>query len=451
MDIKELVDRLFEYGKKQGFEDMEVYIHGNKKLDIKIFKGEIDKYSLADERGLSFRGIYKGKMGYSYTEKLDKDSIKTLVTDAMDNALNIDSDDEEFIFKGSKNYKEVKSFNKELENISTKEKINFVKELEKEAFALDKRVVAVDYCFYGEETVYSRIVNTKGLDLENNSNIAYSYISVVVKDGDDVKTSGKYIITNDFSKFHVKSLAKEAVDEAISMLGADSIESGEYTTILRNDVAANILEAFVPIFSAENVQKGLSLLKDKIGKEIANSNITIVDDPYMEGGIASSSFDAEGVSTKYKKVIDNGILKTYLHNLKTAKKDGVESTGNGYKGSYKSPISIAPSNMYIKKGQNSFNKIIEDIEKGILIIDVQGLHSGLNPVSGDFSLSAYGYEIEKGKIKRPINQITIAGNFFDMLKEIEVIADDLKFVLPSGNGFIGSPSLKIKKLSISGK
>ncbi|WIV11482.1 TldD/PmbA family protein [Proteiniborus sp. MB09-C3] len=450
MANRELIEKIFNKGKELGLGDMEVYIQGNKQFDTRIFEGEIDKYSISDEVGLSFRGVYNGKMGYSYTEKVDESSIDMLIKEAMGNAVTVDSDDEEEIFAGSKEYKEVNTYNSELENVTSEQKIEFAKALEKAAYEADKRVTSVNYCLYDESTSYSVLANTKGLNLENKSNIAETYVSVVVKDGDDIKTGEKYIISNDFSKFNAEELAKGAVDEAISMLKAESIESGEYPIILRNDVAASVLQAFSSVFIAENVQKDLSLLKGKLNEQIAKELITIVDDPFLKDGVVSASFDGEGVATKYKKVIDKGVLKTYLHNSKTAKKDGVESTGNASKGSYKSPVSISPTNMYIENGSTSVDDMIESTEKGIMIIDVQGLHSGLNAVSGDFSLSAYGYLIEKGKISRPVNQITIAGNLYEVLKNIDSVGNDLKFGFP-GFGYIGSPSLKINSLAVAGK
>jgi len=450
MAYKELIEKIFYRGKELGLGDMEVYIRGNKLFDVMIFQGEIDKYSISDEVGLSFRGVYNGKMGYSYTEKVDETSIDMLIKEAIENAVTIDSEDEEEIFEGSKEYKEVNTYNSELENITALQKIEFAKAVEKAALEADKRVTSVNYCLFEEIAEHTILTNTKGLNLESKSNVAIAYVSVVVKDENDVKTGTSYILSNDFSKFNAEKLALEAVKEALSMLGAESIESGTYPVILRNDVAANILESFVSIFVAENVQKNLSLLKGKLNEKIANELITLVDDPFLEGGVASSSFDGEGVATKYKKVIDKGVLKTFLYNNKTAKKDGVESTGNASKASYKSPVGISPTNMYIENGFTTVDDMIKSIDKGIMIIDVQGLHSGVNAVSGDFSLSSYGYLIENGKITRPVNQITIAGNFFEMLNNIELVGNDLKFILPK-SGYMGSPSLKVNSLAISGK
>lgn len=450
MDKRDLIKLLFDRGNEAGFKEMEVFIQKNNTLELMVFKGELDKYSKAVEEGLSFRGVYNGKMGYSYTEKLDETSIDMLINEAKSNALVIDSEDDEVIFHGSKEYKDIKVYNDESKNVSVDEKIEFIKTLEREAFRVDERVKAVNFCLFGEEVLNTTLVNNTGLDLEDKINMYYAYISVMVKDKEDIKTGVTYLVSNDFKKFNPKELAVKAVKEALSMLKAESINSDDYPVILRNNVSANILNNIASIFSAENVQKGMSLLKGKVDEKIASDILTIVDDPFMEDGAATKTFDGEGVATRYKKIVDKGYLKTYLHNMKTAKKEGVKSTGNAYKPSYKSSIEIAPSNMYIENGDSKFEDIIKGTEKGLLITDIQGIHAGLNAVSGDFSLSANGYEVINGEIVRPVNQITIAGNYFEVLRNVEEIGNDLKFALPT-NGYVGSPSLKIKSLSVAGK
>ncbi len=450
MIVQDFIKTLFEAGKEKGISDMEVFIQGTKDLELMVFKSEIDKYSKAEEKGLSFRGIYQGKMGYSYTEKLDGTSINLLVDGVISNAKVIDSDDEEIIFQGSEHYEVVDTFNQELDKITPEDKIAFIKALEQEALSIDDRVKAINYCFYGDQSLETIMINTNGLNLESKSNAAFAYISAMVKEEDDVKTAARYIVSSDFSNFNPKDLANEAVKEALSLLGAKSIKSDNYPVILRNNVAANFLQAYSNIFSAESVQKGLSLLKGKLNQKVAAEELTIVDNPFMSDGVASQPFDSEGVATRFKKVIDNGTLTTYLHNYKSAKKDGVESTGNAFKSSYKAPITIAPTNMYIEKGNKELDDMIKEMDNGLMIIDVQGIHSGVNTVSGDFSLSATGYEIKDGKITRPVNQITIAGNLFDVLKDVVYIGKDLKFALPN-HGYIGSPSLKIKGLAVSGE
>lgn len=450
MDIKVLTEKIFQKGKAQGIGDMEVYYSAGSSLSLKVFEKELDGYSLSESEGLSLRGVYNGKMGYSYTERVDESSIDLLIKNVIENATVIDSEDEEFIYEGSKEYKNVNTFNPGLEKISEAEKIHFVKQLEEEAFKSDKRITSVEDCVYGDgygETVLS---NTKGLYLHDKSNIAYTYVVVVAKDGDDIKTGMAYRTGNDFTRFNASEIANEAAREALSLLGAKTVKSGDYPVVIRNNAAADLLEAFTGIFSAENVQKNLSLLKGKLNQQIGSEKFTLIDDPFMQEGLASKSFDGEGAACKYKKVIDKGVLKTYFHNLKTSKKDGIETTGNASKGSYKASVGISPSNFYVEKGSKTLDEIIAGMKSGIMITELQGLHSGLNSISGDFSLAALGYEIKEGKIAGPVEQITVAGNYFEMLKNIEEVGSDLKFGLP-GEAYIGSPSLKIKKLAIAGE
>lgn len=449
MDYRILIEKLLLQGNEK-MEDLEAYMVIDKAIEIGIFNGAVDKYSISESGGLSLRGVSNGKMGYSYTEKLDETSIDMLIDEAYENGKYIDDSDGDEIFSGSIDYKEIKKYDDKLSNTPMIDKIDFAMNIEKEAFALDSRVIAVQHCGYEEFEQERFIVNTKGVNLYDRLNGAVGYISVVVKDGEDTKTGMGFRIFSDLNDVDCNEIAKDAVDEAISMIGAAPIKTGNYPMIIKNTIFADLLQAFESIFSGDNAQKGLSLLKDKIGETIASPIFTLADDPFYKEGYASRAFDDEGTSTSYKKVIDKGVLNTLLHTWKTAKKDNINSTGNGSRASYKSTLRISPTNFYVEKGESSFDELFKGIEKGVYIINVAGLHSGLNPVSGDFSLSAHGFEILNGRINRPINQITIAGNIYELLKDIVAIGDDLKFGFP-GNGHFGSPSIKIKSIAVAGE
>lgn len=448
MDYKDLLNKLIEKGQEK-MDEVEAFLVKNKQLDIEIYKGEIDKYSLAESGGLSFRGSSQGKMGYSYTERLEESALDSLVYEALENSKYIEGSDDEIIFSGSESYEEINHYDDSLNQVPTQDKLNFLINLEKEAYSLDERVFAVNACAYQEFEGERYLVNSKGLDLHDKSNGGAAYISVVVKDDEDTKTGISYRIFYDFSSLDYKEIAKEAVDRATSMLGASNIKSGNYPIIIENTTFANLLSAFTPIFSSDNVQKGLSLLKGKLGEEIASPLLTIVDDPFLKGGFASRNFDDEGTASTFKTMVDNGKLVSFAYNWKTANREGVASTGNASR-SYKGPISIAPTNLYVVNGDLDLDEMMVLADKGLLINNLEGLHSGLNPVSGDFSLSASGYEIKDGKKARPVNQITIAGNLYEVFKNIVAVGNDLKFGLPS-NGYIGSPSILVKSLAVSGE
>jgi len=449
MNLEKFKEQIFAEGKKYGFTDMELYQDFSRSFELRVFDQEIDHYSINEDRGLSFRGLMDKKLGYAYTEKLDESSINRLLENASQNAKIIDKK-EGVIFSGSKEYKDLNPFSPELTEVKPEDKIGLVKTLEKEALSRDKRVTAVNYCIYADDEIENRIINTRGIDLYYRNNFAYMFISVVARDGDEIRSTSKFVSTKDFNKLDTSKLACEAVDETISLFGARSLPSGNYPVILRHDVAASILATFSSTLSAENVQKGMSLFAGKIGERVAAPRVNIIDDPFMKGGFRTTPFDDEGVATRKKNIVDSGTLTTYLHNLKTAIKDGVETTGNAYRGSHKSSINIAPTNMYIEKGNTSFNELVGSLEEGLVIIDVQGLHSGADPISGEFSLSAFGFYVKNGKMVHPVEQITIAGNFMEILKDIVAIGDDFHMELPQ-SGHYGSPSIKIKNLAVAGE
>ncbi|PPK47935.1 TldD/PmbA family protein [Clostridium algidicarnis] len=450
MDIKFIKEIIFERAKDAGFSEFEIYYSKDDNLSIGVYKGDIDKYSVNTTMGISFRGIYKGNMGYSYTELIDEEAIDTLLESAKQSAVSIDNNEEEIIYGEKQNYVKLNCYNEELSNISTKQKIDFIKDLESKTLNFHEKVETIAGCELESSTIEYGIMNSKGIELDNKQNFISAYVVPVIKEK-DIKYDGfKFKITQDFKELDIKMLAKESVGMALDRVGGETVNSGNYKIVLKNDVMAMMLSTFIGAFSAENAEKGLSLLKGKEGRIIANPIVSLVDDPHLEGSFASTPFDAEAVATYKKYMIKDGYLNTLLYNLKSATKEGKKSTGNAYKSSFASSISIAPTNCYIEKGKSAFEDVLNYVGEGILITDIEGTHAGANAITGDFSLAAKGFSIKLGKRADPIEQITVAGNFFELLKDIEYIGEDLEFTIPMGANF-GSPSVVIKSLSVAGK
>ena len=450
MDIRDFQTKLLARGQEAGFADMEVYYQADRDLVVKVFKGEIDSYTIEERAGLSFRGVFDGKMGYSFTEKLDDDSINLLVKEARDNAEIIESADREELFGGSEQYAEFRPSQAVL-NLEPDAMIDAARTMERIALETDPRVDLVNYCMVVKSSNEVSIFNTKGLDCHAEKAMAVCHVSAVAKEAGDITSAMESSYTFDsFDAVNVEELARSAAQEAVAKLGGQTIESSHYPVILRNKVAADLLRTYSSIFSAEQAEKGLSLLQGRVGEHVTGANITIVDDPQYPNGPGSVPFDAEGMATARHEVIKSGELLTFLHNRKSAAKAGVESTGNAVKGSYRSSVGIAPTNLYIEPGDASLEELIEGTERGILIVELQGLHAGTNTVSGDFSLFCIGHLIENGKVVRPVNQITVSGNFLTMLGDVEALGNDLRFS-GHGRGATGAPSMKIKSLAIAGK
>lgn len=447
MDFNLFKEELFKEAKNSGFEECEIYYADSENLSLNIYEGEVEKYKLTNAFGLSFRGKINGKMGYSYTEILDEDAIKTLVNNAKGAALAIENDDIQFIYEGDKEYKEINAYKKELDNVKPDELISLALEMEKECKKQCDKVVNFQGCGIGYGKSTYGIINSKGLNLKNERNSLTAYVVPIVEDNNQKYDGMGYVLAKTVQDIKPMDLAKQGLEEAIAKIGAKSIPSGKYKIIINNEAMVSLLGTFSGIFNAEQAQKGLSLLKGKEGEVIASDIFTLIDDPHLEDGLGTTSFDDEGVATYTKEIVTNGKLNTLLYNLKTAHKAGVKSTGNGFKGSYASTVGVSETNFYIKPGQKSFEELCKEVKEGLIITEFAGLHSGASSVTGDFSLAAKGFMIENGKKSFPVEQITVAGNFFTLLKDIEDVGSDLKFPMSS----IGCPSIFVKELSVAGK
>ena len=444
MEKNIFIDKLFEKASLKGIDEFEIYFLSNLNTSIKIYQGKIENFSNNQNQGISFRGMVDGKMGYSYSESMEDEDIDFLINEVIENASCIESLDKQFIYGEKANYTDTITYSSAIENLDTDLVKDFLIKMEDYALSIDERVKKVNFCSFAMGSGEKIIKNSKGLELHSKENICYTYISVIAEENGVVKTGSHFQLGRDFSKFDYKELSEVAVKRALNKFGTITLNEIPKTCVIENLAFSSLLGAMSNIFSAETVQKNISKLKGKLNESVASSIVTLVDDPFLKDGLANSSFDDEGVPTSYKEIIQDGVLKTYLYNLKTAYKDGVSSTGNGIKGSYKGTVGISSFNLYIKPSDKSFDKVIENIKEGIFITDFAGLHSGLNTISGDFSLAGEGFYIKDGKIDKPLNQITISGNFFDLLKNIKDIASDIKFSFSS----VGSPSIMVEGLKV---
>ena len=448
MERREFIAELLKRGKNLGVE-AEVCVDSGSDFEVQVRDGEVLEYSVSDTAGLGFRVLKNGRTGVASSQILDEEALDQLIRGALENAELVESKDEQFMFPGSENYPELNLYNPSIDAIPASEKIDMAKRLEALTLKQDERVKQIEECAVFSSTEHRRLTNTLGLDVESRGSLLGGYVSAVARQGDEVNTGMKFFFTKNPSEVDLEAVAKGAVQEAVEGLGGVPVPSGQYRVLLRRDVAATLLSTFSGIFSADNAQRGLSRLKDREGEEIAAECVTLMDDPHRSDSASSTPFDGEGVATYVKPIIEKGRLQTLLHNLKTAKKQGVQTTANAARASYASPVGIAPTNFYFAPSDTDFEGMLQRTVDGLLITDLQGMHAGANAITGDFSLAAKGFAIEGGKLSHPVNQITVAGNFYQLLKDIEAVGSDLEFRVPSSSCF-GSPSLLVKALSVAG-
>lgn len=447
-DVETFKGKLLEAAIKKGFESAEFFYQSSRSRRINVYGGKVEKYQDSNVGGFSFRGLRNGSMGYYYSESMDPSVVDEVIENAWQNAGLIESDDKEFIFDGAGcTYAKVKTFSPGLADITVKELTDAALELEKTAFAADKRIKNVLASTVSAGESHISIGNTRGLDLSEKSNYVFAYVDCVAAENGVTKENGDFAFYTDKSEIDPKALAASAVGKTTDMLGAQSVETGTYKVVIENEAMADLLDCYIGSFYGENVRKGFSLLDGKLGSRIASPLITIADDPHMEGGLSTTGFDSEGVPTRLNTLVEDGVLKMFMHNLKSATAMGAEPTGNGFKQSFKGAVGISATNLYIKAGQKSKKKLWSEMADGIVITELSGLHAGANSISGDFSLLASGFKVVGGELSGPVEQITAAGNFFELLNTVTAVGNDLKF----NSGGVGAPSILFDKVSIAGK
>ena len=447
MDKQQFMDRLLAEAKAQGIDPAEVYFSAGSSFSAGAMNGNIDSYKVSTRQGLGLRGMYQGKMGYASTQAFDEEAIRQLIEGVKEGALLREDEGAEEIYEGDAEYPTVVSYDETLAQVPATAKLDAVLAIEKAAL---ESVDTVKQCEGTQLSTMSGEVylrNSYGLNLQHKDNAFIAYTGAIAKDGDSTSTGMAFKCGRDFAKLDVKKLGEEAAQEAASGLHAEPVPAGNYRMILRYDAMQSLLATFCGIFSAENAQQGLSLLKGREGEKIAADCVTLMDDPLLEGGFDSAPFDGEGVASKTKAVVENGVLKTRLHNRKTAKEQGVASTGNALRPGLAAPITVAPTNFFFKPGDKTLAELEADMSDGLVITDLSGLHAGANMTSGDFSLLSKGYLLKDGKRVQPVEQITIAGNFYDVLKNIRAIGSDLIF--PASG--VGSSSVDVGTLTAAGK
>lgn len=427
--------------------DYELYYTESESTSVDTFKQEVNEYSTDSSMGVCYRCIKDGKAGYASAENLTEEEARSLVLRALENVKSIESEEESFIHEKGDTYQVLSEDNGK--KPSGAELVENALALQKEIYAADSRVAdgTQSYVAYGRSSY--ALCNSKGLDLEDKSSYALCMAVALVSDGEEMY-NGFEDKDGSLENFDLKKIAAKAVENAIATIGAGSVPSGKYNIVFTGKAFAQLLTTYDSVFSAEAAQKGMSLLKDKEGEKIAADIVTIIDDPMYKDSTVKRTFDGEGVATYKKNVIENGTLKTLLHNLSTAAKAGVKSTGNGQKASYASNVGVGPFTFYLKPVEGNEEELLAVAGNGICIKDVSGLHAGANPITGDFSLLAEGYRFENGQRTVPVKNITVSGNFFTVLKEIEKIGTDLKFIRSMG-GKCGSPSVLVRDMTIAGE
>ena len=442
MDFKQIKEIISAACEKHGIEEFEVTYTAGENISAETLKDEISAFSSGESARVSFRCIVNGHMGYASTSYFDADEIEDLVVRASENAKAIENDDVVVIFKGSESYGTPTA--PEPEMVDAAELKRKALELQKKTYAVDGAVVdgtqSIAMSFRDEIYLY----NSHGLELSNRVGMTGCYVEAVVNKDGESRNNFEFAESIHGERFD--ELPAKAVNGALEKIGATEIPTGKYNIVIDGTQMRSILSAFSSAFSAKNAILGMSLLAGKEGEKIASDIVNITDDAMREGCPIQTHFDDEGVATYKKSVVENGVLKTLLYDLTTAIKTGKQTTGNGRRGG-----NIAPYNFAISAGEDTLDELFAKAGDGIYVTGVKGLHAGANAITGDFSVESEGFLIKNGKKSGPVKSFTVAGNFFQMLKSIDSLSNEVKWGIPGGFTVFGSPDVLIKDMSVAGK
>lgn len=442
---KALLDAL----KTAKIEEYEIYYTFGSGVSVDTLNKEVSAFSSSDDQGVCLRVLVDGKMGYASSELFTEGEMVCLVERARENAKSVEKLDTVGIFSGSDSYEELRL--KKYVPMSAAELRRAAVDIGNRLFAYDDRVKDGSTSQAFTSGMEIGIINSHGLDLNSRCGINVIVSEAVVAEGGEQQSDYSYTEPGDDYDSAVDRIVKESVEDAVAKLGAALVPTGKYNVVIDGKQMRSLLSVYSSAFSAKRVLDGMSPLKDKEGTKIASDVITLTDDPQREGNAMGITFDAEGVATHRKAVIEKGILKTLLYNRETAMAMGKETTANAMKGSYSSPIGTSPYSFCIEPGEDSFDELLRKTGDGIFITEIKGLHAGANAVTGEFSLESAGFMIRGGRLCEPVKSFTVAGNFFDMLKEITAVGDKLELGVQMGITGFGSPAVLVPKMSIAGK
>ncbi len=437
LNIEDIKKAIADAAKEYGAEGYELSINNATSASAETLKDEISTVSYSRSGGMTVRCVKEGKSGYASSELVTAEEAYDLVKRACDSALVVDDKDEVPLFEGSPEYHKVEE--EEVKLPSAEEMKENALSLQKKTYAASDKIVDGTQCFTGCSASESAFLNSAGLSLTYESAVAFQGVYAAVKDGDEASEEYEMSIVG---KDDPDETVKKAVDGALAKLGASPVESGRYNVILDAGTMRSLLGVYSSVFSARSAFLKTTLLRDKEGEKIASDILTICDDPFHPEKFGRCPFDGEGVAVYKKNVIENGVLKTLLYNRMYAKKLGKETTGNasGAKG-------VSPKGLYIEPGKYTSEALMAKLGNGLIITELKGLHAGANTQSGDFSLEAAGFLVENGEKVRPVKNITVADNFYSLIKKVVAISDKVDF----GRGSIGAPDVMFSDVSVAGK
>lgn len=439
--IEAYMDKLEEACRQKGIEKFEIRYRQEANTTLQVYEQKVSEARDNSSESISLAVLHNGKKGRFETADFNEEFVSLAVEEALANAQAIDTEETFFFHDGSGDYKEVARY-QPLPQLAETDKIQYLKDLERLAYAADSRVNKVIKTCFAQSSRRLDIRNSLGLKLSRHNDSAYVYIYLSAQSGNVIKTDSEAVCFNRPQDFMPQTLVGAVVPRLVSRLDAVNAESGKSSVVLDKEVAGDLLEAMQSVFSSYSLDVGATKLQGKIGEKVASPLVTIIDNPWLDGGLATAAFDGDGVPTQYKELVKDGVLQKFVYGLALADKHKTRTTGNG--GGGLQPVFF---NLYIQNGTTSPDEMFGQLGNGVYIDRLNGMGAGLSVASGDFSVGAEGFLIENGKKTKALNQFTVSGNIYQLLQDISAVGNDLDMARSS----VASPSLLVANLTVGGQ
>jgi PmbA protein len=432
-----------------GASDAEAYLSEADEREVRVHGGEVESFTAATRRGVGVRAWIGTRVGYAFGTDLAEAGIAALGERAAEAARACDED--EFAAPPAPEAEGppvLELTDPSIAAWSAKQIADAVLGAERVALEADSKVTGVEVAVYSGSSERVAIASSTGVAGEFEASGCSAYVQVLAKDGEGTETGFGFDLARGPAGLDPRAIGKEGAARATAMIGAGKPESRPCPVVLDPTVAASFAGLIGNVLGADAVQRGRSPFAERLGDEVAGESLVLHDDGTDPGGLNSSPFDGEGVPRRRLALIEGGRLRAFLHNTYTGRRAGAASTANAGRASYRSLPGVSASNLIVAPGDRSFEQLLQEAGDGVYITDVVGLHSGVNPVSGVFSVGASGRAIRGGELAEPLREFTIASDLVSMLRGVRAAGSDPRWV-PFG-GSVSTPPLLIGEMAIGG-
>ncbi len=446
MNLEQFAEDLISEAKRSGADEADVLIQSGKESEISSRMHKLENIKESSFNGYGIRVFKNSKLGFCFGSNFTSASLKKAARKSVSLADEASEDNYNGLPDPRSETGEINFdlFDESVGEKPVEEKIEYCLKMEQAMFDYDKRIFNSEGAAYSDVTGINLYADSRGQKLFYKSSYCYTLCQPVARQDGKLQsgwwTSFKRYLSELDSP---EEVARTAAERTVRMLGAKTPKTTKAPVVFDNITGTSILSSIAEAINGKSVFKKTTYLADRLDSIIASPLLTIVDDGVMRRGVSSAPFDGEGIPTIRREIVSEGRLVSYMYDSYTGRKSNRESTGNA-KRNYDSLPRIGPFNFYIENGRSSFKEIIGSVKNGLYLTNVMGF--GANPVTGDYSLGASGIWIENGELSYPVEGVTVAANILTMLKNIDMVGDDLKFLGP-----VSSPTFRVSEMIISGK